>query len=139
MLNSLTSPGYYLINNHLHQIEPTVNNHHPISVTLYFMKKLDDQILTIQASDNYINHADEETKETLERHESEFTNIKTIIAQLLIQDKNYSTDKVDSPKDQDTDTILPGNKIYSPLESGHYMRTGGMWTLKHDIYSPEFY
>ena len=34
MLNTLISPGYYLINAHLRQISPIFHNHSPISIIL---------------------------------------------------------------------------------------------------------
>ena len=39
----------------------------------------------------------------------------------------------------DSNTVVPTNRRDPPLEGGHSTKTGGMWTLKHDISSPKFY
>ena len=72
-------------------------------------------------------------------HESEFTNIKTLLVQMKAQIKNLSPDKVGSPKAQDYEIMIPDNKKAQPLEDVNSMKIGGMWTLKHDINSPKIY
>ena len=64
-----------------------------------------------------------------------------IIASMMNQIKisKSSPDKKDSPKAQDTTTVVPANKKSPPLEGGHSTKIGGMWTLKHEIGSPKFY
>ena len=47
----------------------------------------------------------------------------------------YSPEKKDSPKAQDTTTLVLANKRVPPLEGGNFTKIGGMWTLKHDISS----
>ena len=47
-----------------------------------------------------------------------------------------SPDNKDSPKAQDNTTFLPDNKRVLTLEDGNYTEKGGMWTLKHEIRSP---
>ena len=44
-----------------------------------------------------------------------------------------------SPKDQDNNTVVQANKKTTQLECGRYTKMCGMWTLKHEISSPEFY
>ena len=46
---------------------------------------------------------------------------------------------MNSPKDQDTDTVVLANKKSPPLEGGNSTKIGGMWTLKHEIGSRKFY
>ena len=50
-----------------------------------------------------------------------------------------SPDKEDTPKTQDTTTVVPDNKKNPTLEGGHSTKNGGMWTLKHEIISPKLY
>ena len=51
----------------------------------------------------------------------------------------YSPDQKNSPKSQDTTTVVPNNRRAPPLNGGNYMKIGGMWNLKHEIISPKFY
>ena len=51
----------------------------------------------------------------------------------------YSPYQKDSPKAQDTTTVVPANRRAPPLDGGHSTKNGGMWTLKHDISSPKLY
>ena len=53
-----------------------------------------------------------------------------------IKNSKSSPDKKDSPKDQNPTTVVPDNKKATPLEGGCFTKIGGMWTLKHDIISP---
>ena len=46
---------------------------------------------------------------------------------------------MDSPKAQNSTTLVPDNKKDQPLEGGHSTKIGGMWTLKHEISSPKLY
>ena len=42
-------------------------------------------------------------------------------------------------KDQDPTTLVPDKNKSPPLEGGNYTKIGGIWTLKHDIRSTNFY
>ena len=57
----------------------------------------------------------EETKKTLNKHESEFIEIKTIIEQMLVQNQHSSPSKMESLKSQDTDTLVPDKRKATPL------------------------
>ena len=50
-----------------------------------------------------------------------------------------SPEKKDSPKAQYSNTVVPSKKKAQPLEGGNSTKNGGMWTLKHEISSPELY
>ena len=78
--------------------------------------------------------SDEKTKKLTE-------DLTGMITSMMDQIKilKSSTYKKDSPKDQNTTTVVPANKKYPSLEGGHSTKIGGMWTLKHDIGSPNFY
>ena len=52
--------------------------------------------------------------------------------------KSLPTQK-DSPKTQYPTTVVPDNRRAPPWDSGHSVKIGGTWNLKHDISSPEFY
>ena len=64
-----------------------------------------------------------------------------LIAFMMDQTNNYKS----SPTQKDTSTppypttMVPYNKRDTPLEGGHSIKINGMWALKHDISSPEFY
>ena len=64
-----------------------------------------------------------------------------IIASMMDQIKfsKSSLDKKDSPKFQDTTTVVPAKNRAPQLEGGDSTKIGDMWTLKHDISSPKFY
>ena len=78
--------------------------------------------------------ADEKKKNLIE-------DLTAMIASMMGQIKfsEYSPNKKDSPKGQDTTILVLDNKRYPPLEGGHSTKIGGMWTLKHDIGSPKSY
>ena len=42
-------------------------------------------------------------------------------------------------KSQDPDTVVPDNKNDSLMKSGHFMKTGGMCTLKREISPQKFH
>ena len=44
-----------------------------------------------------------------------------------------SPNQKDSPKAQDSTTMVPDNKRDPPMYSGNSTKNSGMWTLKHDI------
>ena len=46
---------------------------------------------------------------------------------------------MDSPKDQDTDTVVLANNNAPPLEGGQSIKIGGMWKFKHNTSSQKFY
>ena len=50
-----------------------------------------------------------------------------------------SPDNKDSPKDQYHTTVVSAKNRAPPLEGGHYINIGGMWTLKYEISSPKLY
>ena len=70
---------------------------------------------------------------------SDMTEIKTLLIQFLVQNQNFSPENMDSPKAQYPTNMVPDNKKTKTLEGGNYTKNGGMWTLKHEIISPEFY
>ena len=66
---------------------------------------------------------------------------KTMLAAITYQNntvKSSPTQK-DSTKPPGTTTVVPSNRRAPPLKGGQSTKTGGMWTLKHDIGSPIFY
>ena len=69
------------------------------------------------------------------------SDLTGMIASMMDQIKmsKSSPDKKDSPKAQDTTTVVPANKKSPPLEGENSTKIGGMWDLKHDIGSPKFY
>ena len=69
------------------------------------------------------------------------TDLTGMIASMMYQIKMFksSPDKKDSPKAQDTTTVVSAKNKYPPLEGGHSTKNGVMWTLKHEIGSPKFY
>ena len=56
-----------------------------------------------------------------------------------IKISKYSPDKKDSPKSQDTTTVVLANKKSPPREGVNYTKIGGMWTIKYGISLPKFY
>ena len=56
----------------------------------------------------------------------------------MVQNHNSSSDKMDSPKYQNPETMVPAKNKDLPLEGKDYMKIGVMWTLKHEISSPKF-
>ena len=61
----------------------------------------------------------------------------------MMMDKNNisksSPDWKDTSNPPNPTTMVPTNKRAQPLEGGISDKSGGMWTLKHDISSPKFY
>ena len=45
---------------------------------------------------------------------------------------------MESPKAQNTDTVVPDNNKSPPLEVVHYIKYG-MWNIKHEIISPKIF
>ena len=45
----------------------------------------------------------------------------------------------DSLKPPDPNNLVPTKRKTPPLDCGQYTKSGGMWTLKHEISSPRFY
>ena len=56
-----------------------------------------------------------------------------------IKIQKSSQENMDPTKSQYPTTVIPANKKDPPLESGHYKKNGGMWTLKSEITSTKFY
>ena len=93
------------------------------------------QLLIIQDTiEDNIKDSEEETKNLTE-------DLIAMIASMMGQIKisKSSLDKKDSPKQQDTTTLVPDNKKALPLEGGNSTKMGGMWNLKNEISSPTFY
>ena len=109
-------------------------------------KKLEDQVLIMQASNDKIASDITQMKSHLNKRYSESTKmrsdmkqIKTIITHMISQKQHSSPYNLDSPKAQDPSTTVPANKRDTPLEGGHSTKIGGMWNLKHEISSPKSY
>ena len=108
--------------------------------------KLDSHIFVIQALvynnkkvTGEINLNNDEIKKKLNKHESYLDEIKTTLKQVIVQNKAYFLENMDSPKPQDTTTVVPANKKAQPLEIGHSTKIDGMWNLKYEISSQTFY
>ena len=107
---------------------------------------MDDQLLAMQdyidtnkqATDELRKYCDD-LKKKLNKHYSEFSNIKTFINKVLGNNQNSLTDNMDSTKAHYSTNVVPYNKKDTPLEDGNYTKNGGMWTLKHEIISPKLY
>ena len=67
-------------------------------------------------------------------------DLTEMIVSMMDQIKIYksSLDNKDSPKAQESTTLVPANKKAPPLEGGHSTKIGSIWTLKNDISSPKF-
>ena len=97
--------------------------------------KSDDQLLNMKATiEANRKDSDEKMKNTTE-------DCTAIITSMMEQIKisKSSSDNKDSLKSQDTTTVVPDNNSYPPLEGWNSKKTGGTWTLKHDISSPKLY
>ena len=57
---------------------------------------------------------------------SEVTKIMTIIKEMMFQNHHSSSDKMQSPKAQYNNTVVPSNRKAPPSESGHHMKNYGM-------------
>ena len=51
---------------------------------------------------------------------------------------SYPTQK-DSPKPPEPTTVVPDNRRAPSLDGGKSTKISGMWNIKHDIISPNFY
>ena len=76
---------------------------------------LDYRLNIIQASIDTNNQDNDNIKKTLTKYDSEFTDIKTIIKQMMVQNHHYSPDNMESPKAYNPDTVVPDNKEAPPL------------------------
>ena len=56
-----------------------------------------------------------DTDDKIKKRDYYFTDIKTIIKEIMVQNQRYSPDKVDSSKAQYSDTVFPDNKKAPPL------------------------
>ena len=88
-----------------------------------------------KASDKYT----EECNKTLNKHEYNFIKIKKVLGQVLVQTQPSSKDKVDLPKAQDPDTVLPYNNKSPPLVGVNPIKLCGMWNIKHDNSASNLY
>ena len=73
-------------------------------------------LIDTNKKDNY------ELKKILTKHDSEFTKIKKILKQMMVQNQHSSPYNMDSPKSQDTGSVLPANNMDPPLEGGNLMK-----------------
>ena len=79
------------------------------------------------------------TKNKLKKHESCFTEMKTILSKLLIHNHKFLPYKVDLPKIHYPETVVQANKKSPALKSGSSMKVGGICTLKNEISSSKLY
>ena len=97
--------------------------------------KSDDQLLiredNIESNSQYY---DDKAKKTTEE-------LTPMVASMIDQIKISKSppENKDSPKDQNTTTVVLANKKAPPLEGGYSRRIGGMWNIKHEISSPKPY
>ena len=75
----------------------------------------------------------------MNKNEYDLDEIKTFLKKVLVQNQTSLQDNMDSRKVQDTEIVVPANKNAPPLEDSHSKKIGGMWTLKHEISSTQFY
>ena len=108
--------------------------------------KLDDQLLFMKFSVDTNNQVTDkpkqdnnELKKKLNKHDFDFSEIKTLLNKFLVQNQTSLPGKIDSPNSQYPTTAVPDNNNSPPLEVGQSTKMGVMWTLKHGISSPKFY
>ena len=92
-----------------------------------------DQLLTMKATiESNSQYYDEKMKKLTE-------DLTPMIASMMDQMKipKSSSENKDSPKDQNTTTVVLANKKAPPFKDGYSKRIGGMWTLKHEISLPK--
>ena len=97
--------------------------------------KSDEQLLIVKATiEANRQDYDEKMKNLTE-------DLTAMITSMMDQIKisKYSPDKKDPAKYQYNTTLVQVNNRATPLEGGHSKKTGGMWTLKHDIRSPKLF
>ena len=70
-------------------------------------------------------------KKKQNKHDSWFTNINTIIKQMIVQNQHSSWYNMDSPKIQDCGGVVPDNKKDTQLECVYFMKIVGVCNLKH--------
>ena len=77
----------------------------------------------------------------IKTHDSKLDKLTALIKKMTDHNQNLNsfTDKMDSPKSEDLNTVVPSRKKYPSLESGNSKKIVGMWNLKHEIFSPNFY
>ena len=122
--------GYMLVNAQLCQRPPTFYNNCPICVILLFIpqdlicqvdknmdNKSDDQFLIIRA---IIDANMKESDEKMNIYDSKIDNLMALMENMMdqIQISNFSPGKIASPKSQDTNTVVHGNKKAPTLEGG---------------------
>ena len=74
------------------------------------LKNVDDRFLIIKS---FIEKSNKDYEKTQKLHESELTNIKTIIENIIIKIDNISPYRVESTKYQYSDTVVPANNKLS--------------------------
>ena len=94
-------------------------------------KKSDYQFLVMQAT----------VDDNKQDYGEKMNNLTVMVKKIMdhIQISNSSSDNMDSPKAQGLITEVSANNKSPPLEGVNSAKIGGMWTLKHDITSPELY
>ena len=86
-----------------------------------------------------------ETRAKKQYSDDKMTNLteefKTILAEITdhINSLKLSANQKYYPKPPNNTTVVPYKRRDAPLEVGQSTKTGGMWTLKHEIISPGFY
>ena len=68
-------------------------------------------------------------------------DLKVLTAFMMEQTNNYkfSLAQKDTSTPLYPTTVVPAKRRATPMDGGQYTKTGGVWTLKHDISSPKFY
>ena len=69
--------------------------------------KLDGQLIIIKYLVDTNKQNNDENKKKLYKNESEFTDTKTLIKHIMVQNQNDLPDKMDSFKAQDPGTVVP--------------------------------
>ena len=66
----------------------------------------------------------DELKKKLTKYEFDLDDIMTFLKQVMVQIKKSSPDKIKSPKDHNTTTMVPDNKDASIFEGGKLFKNG---------------
>ena len=63
-----------------------------------------------------------ELKNKLNKHDSYFDDIKTLLKQILVHNQNSLSENMDSTKPQDSTTVVPDIKKFPSLEGEHLQK-----------------
>ena len=97
--------------------------------------KPDNQLIIMQAIiEANKQDSDEKTKNLTQDLTGMITSTKD-----QIKMQKSSRENKNSPKAQDTTTVVPDNDKAPPFEGGNSANSGGIWNLKHEISSPKLY